>query len=337
MKIKTKNYLAESTILGMVEKHFPNQKVTSIHELSGGLFNAVYLVAGEGILKDGIILKAGSTSDADILTCEKDILYTEVTILESLQNKNIVIPRVLASDFSRNEIDGDYYFMTKLHGESWKETKDISPENLPHLMNELGKCTAVIHSTTGDRFGYMKRDVRFQFDSWNEAFASMVNDILEDGRRHIIELPYQEIQEIVANHNAILNEVKTPRLVDFDLWAANVLLKPSKNGYELSGIIDFERAYFGDPLADFVTAMMLYDDVEKQPEFCEGYSKAGMPSIAFTESDRKRMNLYRLYKNIILCVETYRYNRAPEMIIQMRGYFQQQIGALIAEIHTKMA
>ena len=133
----------------------------------------------------------------------------------------------------------------------------------------------------------------------------------------------------VASCENCLNEIKTPHLVDFDMWAGNIFIDEATCSH-IPGIIDFERSFFGDPAADFTSAMMLFDNVEDEPDFRKGYSEISIVPLKITDNDRIRMNLYRLYMAVILFVESYRYDEDyAEMI---KGHLNKNIAYLLEEL-----
>ena len=308
MKSKTKWSVTPDVVNAMVNRHFPDEDITSVSELTEGMFNSAYVIRGTGILNDGIVLKIGPASGTELLTYEQGILRTEVEVYKLLEDKPIKTPKILASDDSHEDIPCDYFFMEYAEGVIWKNCADrITPENRRQLMYELGKSNAAVHSVKGGWFGYIKEDQRFRFDTWGAAFSSMMSDILEDGKRRKDELPFDEIRDAVKKYEDCLNEIRTPRLVDFDMWAGNVFVDDATFSH-ITGIIDFERSFFGDPAADLVSAMMLFDDVEQEPDFQKGYSEISGSPFVITDHDRIRMMLYRLYMSVILFVESYRYD-----------------------------
>ena len=122
----------------------------------------------------------------------------------------------------------------------------------------------------------------------------------------MVSLPYEEIISAVSKRKDLLNDITVPRLVDFDLWAGNVLLDKKDGAWYISAIIDFERAFFGDPFADFIAAVELYTEIGRETQFLEGYRTVDK-EFQVTEHDRERMKLYSLYLNTIMAVETYRF------------------------------
>lgn len=327
MESVTKTRIPPETVEILAQKAFPGCVLTEVRELTEGMFNTAYMITGTGIPESGVILKAGPSAGTKVLTYEKDILKTEVAVYRLLEQTQVPTPRVLFADYSRKYVPCDYFFMTCIPGILWKNADEaLMQASRPRLMEELGRINREIHSVVGPHYGYIKEEPRFQYDSWAKAFRGMVQDICDDGRKDGLTLPYDAVLDLVARHSAWLEEVTSPHLVDFDLWAGNVLLGQDENGYKISGIIDFERAFYGDPLGDFISAVMIYDHVEAEPEFIRGY---GSP-IVMDESARIRMDLYRLYLALIMYVETYRYDE--EYADQTKGWVSEMIRELMERL-----
>lgn len=313
MKSVTKNLLEEKHIRQLTAKHFPGAEIQSTEEMSGGMFNAAYLVrfSSAGAGPDAAVLKVGPTPQAETLTYEKDILRAEVDVYKMLPAEGLPRPCLLAEDYSREIVPADCFFMEFTKGKTWQSLlKKLPAEARPGLMRQLGACNAAVHSVKGSYFGYIKEDERFRHDTWGGAFTQMMGDILADGEARSRKLPYDEIRGVLKKHRGILDEISQPILVDFDIHAGNVFLDETDKGWEITGIIDYERAFFGDPAADFTSAVMLFDDVEKESDFRAGYEEASGKTLVITPEDRIRMDLYRLYMMLLMNVETYRYGAA---------------------------
>lgn len=320
MKSVTKNRLETGVIERIIKTHFPGEAVTEIKELENGMFNASYFIKGSDKLGGGAVLKTAPSPGTKILTYEKNILEAEVKVYAQLSGKRLPVPKVLVSDFSKTLVNCSYFIMTFVEGTLWmggKSDKKIIKSSRPGLMRELGKYNAEIHSVTGEWFGYIKEDKSFQFGNWYDAFYSMIQNILADGKKGGCKLPYEKIEAAVIRNKAHLLEVKEPKLVSFDIHAGNVFLKESDGKYHISGIIDFERSFYGDPLADFIASMFIYNDIEKEPDFRKGYCEITGGELRIGEPERKRMNLYRLYLAVIMHVETYRYGKVYAGILKL--------------------
>jgi aminoglycoside phosphotransferase (APT) family kinase protein len=94
----------------------------------------------------------------------------------------------------------------------------------------------------------------------------------------------------------VLADVTTPALVHTDLWAGNVFVDP-KTG-EVVGVIDPERAFWGDPLADLVGI----DPMGREPgtpALRAGYGPIDVDS----PSARTRLDLYRMRLCLVMMIE----------------------------------
>lgn len=312
MESTTKTKISEEEVRKLVVKNFGKEvKTSQITELNGGMMNSVYLLSFESPVEgvSEMILKLSFDSKADILTYETHIMRAEVKFYQHMEGKDIPIPRLIKYDFSREMIDCDYFFMSKINGVLWKDVHEkIQPSNVENLKKELGRYNAVIHSVKGEYFGYIKEDSKWQFSSWYDAFRFMTQNMIQDGKKRGIDLPFDKILNQIDGNKELLNEIKEPTLVNFDMWAGNVLLKEEQGAYKIHGIIDFERTFYGDPFADFIASIMIYDDIEKEIAFINGYNNYAEKKLVITDNDKKRMNFYRLYMSLNLGIETYRFD-----------------------------
>jgi fructosamine-3-kinase len=80
-------------------------------------------------------------------------------------------------------------------------------------------------------------------------------------------------------------------LVHFDLWQGNILLDHG----EITGLVDGERAFWGDPLAE-MPSLALFGNIDDA--FLDGYG-----GIAFDDAARRRLALYRAYLYLIMLIE----------------------------------
>ena len=317
MQSVTKNQLAEAAVQALCKKSFPQVGAVLVRELKGGMFNAAYLVEGEGLPGGRAVLKVGPAPGTKILTYEQDILQAEVEVYRMLESSGVPTPKVYAADLSGQEIPAPYFFMEHLPGAPWPDcSKKIPKADRPALMRALGRYNACIHAIKGERFGYLKQNERFHFSSWGAAFTGMMTDILNDGRAGGCRLPYKAIEAVLQKHRPLLDEVTQPCLVDYDMWAGNVFVQPQNGHYEITGIVDFERAFSGDPYADFTSAVMLFKRVEQEPDFIAGYEEISGRPLSITPQDQIRMDLYRLYMSVIMYVETYRYGNPTAAIMK---------------------
>jgi aminoglycoside phosphotransferase (APT) family kinase protein len=276
-------------------------QVAGCRGLAGGTFNAVHLVG----LADGtrLVVKIPPGPDTPVLGYEQGILETEALYYQLAgQCRDVTVPAVIAVDAAGAA--GGYLVMTQCPGSPWP---DLAP--LPggaerdELRAEVGRQVARLHTITGTGFGYPSLAVGPLRDSWRAAFLDMVNAVLADAGRFAVTLPRPAagIRDWFTARAAVLDEVTTPVLVHFDLWDGNILVEPGPAGHRVGALIDAERAFWGDPLAEFVS-LALFADIEQDTAFLHGYRAAG-GTVTFDLAARQRLSLYRAYLYLIMWVE----------------------------------
>lgn len=294
-------------------------QVTGSRALAGGTYNAVYLVS----LDDGttVVVKIPPDPAGPALRYERGILGTEALYYQLTGHcQGVTVPAVIAVDVTGAA--GGYLVMGECPGSPWPDlTPAPSGGERDELRAELGRQVARLHMITGTGFGYPSLALGPLRDSWHEAFLGMVDAVLADAGRFAVALPRPatDIQDWFAGKAAVLDEVSTPVLVHFDLWDGNILVESNSAGRRIGALIDAERAFWGDPLAEFVS-LALFADIEQDTPFLRGYRSAG-GTVSFDLPARQRLLLYRAYLYLIMWVEG-----VP------RGYNQQQWDRLVPRV-----
>lgn len=311
MDSATKNNQSSIVINKMVGKAFDGIKPARVQELKEGFFNAAYLIELEN--KNEVVLKISSAKGALIMTHEKNIMFTETDVMNMLKRKtDIPIADVLYYDNSHNICESDYFFMSKISGDSLNSISDkLEKENKNHIDYELGKLNRKINDISGKKFGYYAQPNK-QGTNWYEVFFSIVNDAINDAKALNIDIgvEYDSIKKLLHKNKNIFEEVKIPKLVHWDLWAGNVFVQSGK----ITGLIDFERCLWADELMEVGFRSYNYSE-----SFYRGY---GISKL--TETQSLRVRWYDLYLFLICVLECdYRkyekrdiYNWAKQKIIE---------------------
>ena len=292
--------------------------------LGEATFNTAYRIR----LADGrrLVLKVAPDPAAPVLSYERDIMRTEALFYRSAEGV-VPTPSVVHAGFSRMVVNSDFLLMSELPGENWY-TLGAQIGEPAKLRNELGRIVAALHTITGTEFGYPQGE---RSSSWRATFLTMLEAVLADSEHFSVPLPrpVEQLREIVWGHADVLDAVDTPVLVHFDLWSGNILLHEGA----ISGLVDAERAFWGDPLAEMVS-VALFADIEQDRAFLDGYRAAG-GSITFDEGTRARLALYRCYLYLIKLVEDaprgYS-NSGPTAIVKFgapRGYAGPERRAMV--------
>lgn len=310
MESKTKNRKSKEEIKEMVKRAFEvdvSKDEDAITEINEGWFNAIYDIK----LSNGskVILKIAPKKDVEVMQYEKNIMATEVSIMNLVgRNPKIPVPKIYFYDNKHDLCDSDYFFMEKINGENLHNLRNkLSPEELTKIDIQIGEIIREINSFTGSYFGY-DGNLDLCANTWKEAFIKIFNSILEDGRRKnvVYDYSYDEILSILFKHVDSLEEVTEPRLVHWDAWDLNFFVKDEK----IVGIIDFERALWGDPLMEAQFRFLSFGmGINKS---MEGYGKT-----SFTNKELQRCFLYTLHLGLIMVTETFYRNYDTDEVLNI--------------------
>ncbi|MFD4669722.1 aminoglycoside phosphotransferase family protein [Lentzea sp. NPDC058450] len=237
--------------------------------LGGGTYNSVFRVSsreGEFVLK---IAPEGPPG----LTYERQLISTEAMFCR-LASKVAPVPEIVHTD------DATALLATFLPGEP-VFGRDV---DRPLIRRQLGEAVRAVHEITGPGYGYPQLGLH---GTWTEAFQHMYAAVLADAERFGVRLPTTDL----SRHAKAFDEVRRPALVHFDLWDGNVLADTG-----LSGLVDGERAFWGDPVAEFVS-LALFGTIEDDRDLLAAYG------FEFTDSARVRLAAYQAYLYSIMLTE----------------------------------
>ncbi len=334
MESLTKRGITESELRSLVRRGFGAQaRLQRWHELDGGTFNASYAVG----LADGtdLVLKVAPPPELRLLSHEVDLMRTEVEFYGLAGTAEVAVPKVVFADFARDLIGTDFVFLSRVAGVTLHSVRDrLTPAHLTAVRGEIAAHAARMHTITGPAYGYPLRGSRSWQPNWRAAFGAMIDDILTDAVRlgSPLPAPAERIGALLRRHADVLDEVNRPALVHFDLWDGNVLVDPdAADGVRLTGMIDGERAFFGDPIAELVS-MALFRELTDEPEILAGYAAAGSARIELTGGTRRRLALYTCYLYLIMLAEgVTRGWRGPDRATfegRIAGLLDRQLGLL---------
>jgi aminoglycoside phosphotransferase (APT) family kinase protein len=296
-------------------------------ELTDGWFNTAYRV----LLDDGrqAVIKLAPPPDAAVLRYELGIMATEATVyrrIATMPDPGVPTPTLLHAE-------AEFLALSVLTGTRWDLAAGrLSSDTQAALRRDLGAITARLHTLSPDdgRFGYPAAESALSAPDWRTAFTAMVDALLDDAVRwrSPLGVPLEDIRALVAEGAYALDEVTEPRLVHFDLWPGNVFVDAHGHGgpARITGLIDHERAFWGDPAAELVS-LAFGGDTGPDSDLVTGYTEAG-GSLDFTRAFHHRVALYRLYLGLLLVVECGPRGYSPDHLAFCRRTLAESIAAL---------
>jgi aminoglycoside phosphotransferase (APT) family kinase protein len=226
----------------------PAVSIVSARELGGGTFNSTFLITLDD---QQAILRVAPPSSAELAWHEQWLMRREQQIKPFFAALGSLMPRTILADFTHQLLDRDYVFQTFITGDRWDEVADtLSADEQLRLWGQFGSITKTIHSTRGTRFGGPYPEP--EFSSWSEA----IEDRLERAIQAMIDVELDTsdmlaVLDFARAHTAVLDAIEQPRLMHGDLWLFNILIDRSADGPSIVGVLDADRAWWGDPQADW--------------------------------------------------------------------------------------
>lgn len=315
-----KTPLSTDQLKAIVHAHFGSRAgLDAAVELTEGYYNTAYrLELGDGFR---CVLKVAPPHSLRTLTYERNILQTEMEMMALARERTeMPVPQIYGTDTSRRLIDRDYYLMAFVEGVSLHQLRPaLTVAEGAAIDREVGCLARQLNAVTGTVYGYPGQP-RLQHAAWREAFSAILQAVLADGDAigAVIPRPYAELYARAADHFAVLDEVDAPRCVHWDLWDGNIFIDPGTR--RITGIIDFERALWGDPLMEATLGGMT-DDIA----FVQGYGRR----LFDTPAKIERRKLYNLYLFLIMVIEAYyRDYVAAQITLWARGKLDETLQAL---------
>ncbi|MFX0119845.1 MAG: phosphotransferase family protein [Candidatus Hodarchaeota archaeon] len=302
MKSKSKKPLTFSEIQQVIEYSLGTPKLGSIVELTDGWFNAAYSIELPDLDQE-VVMKIAPPPEIKVLTYEKNIMQTEFQVYKLLKEKtDVPVPAILSYDFEHDILNRDFLILEKLKGVPWNKIKNnLSQEQNDQLKYQMGVYAAHINSNIGKYFGYFTDYDKSYNKNWEETFLNMVKNVLDDGILLDVKLPQtrEKIMKLIEKRTETLDAVKIPQLVHWDLWEGNIFIKDKgSRNYVIEGIIDCERALWGDPLIEYE-----FINSPTNKAFLKGFEKGRKAKFEFSNNLKTRRRLYNVYLFLIMVTE----------------------------------
>lgn len=321
----------------------PLGEVQESRLLSGGTFSAVHgVILTDGrrvVVKTSVPLGTYPDGRTALLGYEADMLRTEHDVLELLAGvEGVPAPRIVAARLSDDALEPGLppvkaIAMEWVPGTPWDTcVETMSPSARDAAWARVGRIMAALHTVTAPRFGYPAHGFALGGDDWPSAFTAIIESALADARLWGVDVEEDRVRAALDMAGWALADVTVPRLVHNDLWFGNVLLDPASG--HVHGVVDFERALFGDPLQDFCGSDSMNTSA-LDAAVVTGYRAAGgVAGLAgeLSDSQRARLTLYRLWAMTVQAIEIVPRGFSGDWVAGHRDRIVRNRGALFAQL-----
>jgi len=259
-----------------------------------GKFNETFFVDGEKLERPLVVRMAPPDDRSRMLFYEHRMMRQEPGLHRILRERTSApVPEVLHFEENSPDQGRDVIVMERLPGGPlWSGSGPA--------LEELGAALREVHETvraSPGRYGYLGDHRPMEpRATWREAFAAMWNALLDDIERcNGAEAgDLAAWRELLERHGEAFCRFEEPAsLLHMDVWAENILVDGRGR---LTGLIDWDRALWGDPEIEF--AVLEYCGVDT-PAFWRGYGKR-RPAGPDAEIRRAFYLLYEILKYIVI-------------------------------------
>ena len=303
----------EQALRSRLGDELPGANIIEVTELNAGLFNNTYRV---NTSNDAYILKVAPERGADVFYNERYLMQRERSISQQLQSVSPLIPEYL-SFFTVG--DRDAFLQPLVQGRLWHDVIcSLSETENTLLWKQLGAFASELHDCCGQQFGY---PAPFKgFTRWSQFIADNVEGMVEDCRRHDVFCDEVErYQRYLAHFVETLDQVKTAKLLHGDLWPRNVIIDGAGEDIHLKAVFDGERAFWGDPVSDWVLILYGVPDA-----FWQGYGDNPLKA-----SEPARIAIYKGMYFILNILEAVRFQESVEQPVTRLSMVNNELEKLL--------
>lgn len=257
--------------------------IETVVELPWGTYNNVYRV--EIVDRPPVVLRIAPAPGRQFRV-DAALMRNEYAAAPYFAPISDLMPHILFADFTQQIVGRDYMVESLLPGVPAPDGLARYPRpQWSGLFRHIGVITRRIHAVSGPAFGLVAGP---HHSRWSEALIAYFRTAAEDVRdADYDDTDIMTLSDVVGRLGALFDEITEPRLLHGDGWTANFLVDPATADLPLTGICDWDRAEWGDPLADWAVQRALLRPRSERETFWEGYGRPRTDAVGI------RQEIYR--------------------------------------------
>ena len=295
---------------GILEKMasvaYPNDKLELAEIISGGCANLNIKVKFKN-LNSPLILR--------VYLRDPEAAWREQRLAELL-SPNIPIPRILKICKYENYTFAIAEFMPGI------ALRDLllSDDNVPvaKIMYKVGAMLAFIAKHTFPMSGFFDKNLHVLTELGQKGYLDFVKTCLNNSEilSRLDTKIISSIEQFISKYSTLFPSNKESCLVHADFDPANILVGETNNGWEVTGILDWEFAFSGSMLCD-VANMLRYAHkmpIEFEQGFLNGLQDSGIKLPQNWKITVDLLNVLSLLDCLVKANPTHRPNQYKDIL-----------------------
>jgi len=219
--------------------------------------------------------------------------WAEKAVADAARDAGVSTYKTYYIDDTKKQFSFDFMIISCEQGSNMKNSGPYSAEIDKILIEDTGRLLALTHSVKTQKYGFFdntiaKKEGRLLgiHNTWKEHVYASLEDNLSYlvNKNAITQVEREKITEIFKNNDHLI-ECSSPRLVHNDVADWNQLT----DGKKITAFIDWDESFSGDPICDFSTYSVFFDD-KRLSNLIRGYE-----TITKLPSDfEAKFHIYRL-------------------------------------------
>jgi fructosamine-3-kinase len=221
--------------------------------------------------------------------------------LKCMRGLGVPTPEVYSAKVGTLEDPFSYILMEFVEGVNLHRARQqCSPEQFDGLQARLAEMILMLHERTAPAYGRLEIEPpASQFESWPAFYRTVFDPIYRDVMK-AVSLPIKTRRHIGKIHerlDKLLQHDEVPRLVHWDVWATNILVKPDEAGeWKVAAILD-PNCKFAHFEAEIAYMTLFHTST---PAFLKAYQHVRKLSDEYHRVRKLVYQLYFLLNHVVL-------------------------------------
>lgn len=222
-----------------------------------------------------------------------EYFHVESLAMKAASQEGVPVPNTILIDDSREIVPFDYMVTTKVRGDVMQSVLEQNMDNKNTYLRQIGRYLGMLHKIKANKFGFFDNDLAKKgllvgiLDTNTDHYLSALDadeSFYEQNTGWLDNVTVRSAIYILRS-NAKYTVCTNPTLIHNDIADWNTVV----NGDQVTGILDWDECFSGDPVFEFATMSLFYSDSEMS-QIISGYCETNSLPADYNE----KIDLYTL-------------------------------------------